>query len=166
MDAMELGGSLGVGKMTGSSTDDGRVDPELIKTGVPSAADPNPQHWPTKLEPSTGIEDLHFRVWVDPDVADKASFTLKTAYKCDETSSSDKFKLYVNRAQKGEVAANTSWKQQSLAFNPGQLRGGWNDIDFTSTASRCWEFGYYRFETVLPSPFGFSPLPGMTVVIR
>ena len=166
VDAMELGGSLGVGKMTASSTDDGRVDPERIKTGVPSAADPNPQHWPTKLEPSTGIEDLHFRVWVDPDVADKASFTLKTAYKCDETSSSDKFKLYVNRAQKGEVAANTSWKQQSLAFNPGQLRGGWNDIDFTSTASRCWEFGYYRFETVLPSPFGFSPLPGMTVVIR
>lgn len=166
VDAMELGGSLGVGKMTASSTDDGRVDPERIKTGVPSAADPNPQHWPTKLEPSTGIDDLHFRVWVDPDVADKASFTLKTAYKCDETSSSDKFKLYVNRAQKGEVAANTSWKQQSLAFNPGQLRGGWNDIDFTSEASRCWEFGYYRFETVLPSPFGFSPLPGMTIVIR
>ena len=166
VDAMELGGSLGVGKISQSSTDDGRVDPERIKTGVPSAADPNPQHWPTKLEPSTEIEDLHFRVWIDPEVADKASFTLKTAYKCDETSSSDKFKLYVNRAQKGEVAANTSWKQQSLTFNPGQLRGGWNDIDFTSTASRCWEFGYYRFEAVLPSPFGFSPLPGMTVVIR
>ena len=166
VDAMELGGSLGVGKISQSSTDDGRVDPERIKTGVPSAADPNPQHWPTKLEPSTGIDDLHFRVWVDPDVADKASFTLKTAYKCDETSSSDKFKLYVNRAQKGEVAANTSWKQQSLAFNPGQLRGGWNDIDFTAEASRCWEFGYYRFETVLPSPFGFSPLPGMSIVIR
>ena len=166
VDAMELGGSFGVGKITQSSTDDGRVDPERIKTGVPSAADPNPQHWPTKLEPSTGIDDLHFRVWVDPDVADKASFTLKTAYKCDETSSSDKFKLYVNRAQKGEVAANTSWKQQSLAFNPGQLRGGWNDIDFTSTASRCWEFGYFRFETVLSEPFGFSPFPGLSIVIR
>lgn len=166
VDAMELGGSLGVGKISQSSTDDGRVDPERIKTGVPSAADPNPQHWPTKLEPSTEIEDLHFRVWIDPEVADKASFTLKTAYKCDETSSSDKFKLYVNRAQKGEVAANTSWKQQSLTFNPGQLRGGWNDIDFTSTASRCWEFGYYRFEAVLPSPFGFSPFPGLSVFIR
>ena len=166
MDAMELGGSLGVGKMTASSSDDGRVDPNLIKTGVPSAADPNPQHWPTKLEPSTGIDDLHFRVWIDPEVADKASFTLETAYKCDETSSSDKFKLYVNRAQKGEVAANTNWKQQSLTFNPGQLRGGWNDIDFTSTASRCWEFGYYRFEAVLPSPFGFTPPPPLMVIIR
>ena len=166
VDAMEFGGSLGVGKISQSSTDDGRVDPERIKTGVPSAADPNPQHWPTKLEPSTEIEDLHFRVWIDPEVADKASFTLKTAYKCDETSSSDKFKLYVNRVQKGEVAANTSWKQQSLSFNPGQLRGGWNDIDFTSTASRCWEFGYYRFETNLSAPFGFQPLPGMAIVIR
>ena len=166
MDAMELGGSLGVGKMTPSSTDDERVDPERIKTGVPSAADPNPQHWPTKLEPSTGIDDLHFRVWVDPDVADKASFTLKTAYKCDETSSSDKFKLYVNRTQKGEVAANISWKQQSLVFNPGQLHGGWNDIDFTSTAPRCWEFGYYRFEAVLPSAFSSPEPPGLSIFIR
>ena len=166
MDAMELGGSLGVGKMTGSSTDDGRVDPELIKTGVPSAADPNPQHWPTNLVPSTGIKDLHFRVWVDPDVADKASFTLKTAAKCDASSSSEKFFLYVNRAKKGEIPANASWKQLSLSLKAGDLLGGWNDIDFYSTDARRWEFGYFRFETVLPSPFGFSTPPGLAVSIR
>jgi hypothetical protein len=166
IDAMELGGSLGVGTATASSTDDGRVDPELIKSGVPSAADPNPQHWPTKLEPSTGIDDLHFRVWIDPDVADKASFTLKTAVKCDATSSSENFKVYVNNAKKGEIPANTSWKQPSLTFKAGDLLGGWNDIDFYSTDSRRWEFGYYRFETVLPSPFGFSTPPGLSIIIR
>ena len=166
IDAMELGGSLGVGTITKSSTDDGRVDPERIKTGVPSAADPNTQHWPTKLEPSTGIKDLHFRVWIDPDVADKASFTLKTAAKCDAISSSEKFSPYVNGDKKGDVSATNDWKQLSLSFNAGDLQGGWNDIDFYSTASRCWEFGYYRFETVLPSPVGFSMPPALTIVIR
>jgi hypothetical protein len=166
MDAMELGGSLGVGKMTASSSDDGRVDPNLIKTGVPSAADPNPQHWPTKLEPSTDIDDLHFRVWIDPDVADKASFTLKTAVKCDANSTTEKFIPYVNRVKKGDVYAADSWKQLSLSFKAGDLLGGWNDIDFYSTDSRCWEFGYYRFETVMPSPFGFSKWPPLMIVIR
>ena len=166
VDAMELGGSLGVGRMTASSTDDGRVDPELIKTGVPSAADPNPQHWPTNLVPSTGIRDLHFRVWIDPDVADKASFTLKTAVKCDATGSSENFKVYVNSAKKGEISANENWKQQSLSLNAENLSGGWNDIDFYSTDSRRWEFGYYRFETVLQSPFGFSKWPPLMIVIR
>ena len=166
MDAMELGGSLGVGKMTASSSDDGRVDPDLIKTGVPSAADPNTQHWPTKLEPSTGITDLHIRVWIDPDIADKVSCTFSTHVKCDTSSTSEKFKLYINGTQKGEVKANDSWKAQSLSFDPGKLHGGWNDFDFTSTDLRRWEFGYYRFETVLPSPFGFSKWPPMMIVIR
>ena len=165
MDAMELGGSLGVGKMTASSSDDGRVDPDLIKTGVPSAADPNPQHWPTKLESSTDVtKHLRFRVWVDPDVADKASFTFKTAVSND-TSSGVAFAVYINNQRKINANAVNEWKQYS--FNPGELNGGWNDFDFRAPSSTCCsEFGYYRFETVLPSPFGFSPLPGMSIVIR
>jgi len=165
VDAMELGGSLGVGKITASSTDDGRVDPERISTGVPSAADPNPQHWPTKLESSTDVtKHLRFRVWVDPDVADKASFTFKTAVSND-TSSGVAFAVYINDQRKINVNAVDEWKQYS--FNPGELNGGWNDFDFRAPSSTCCsEFGYYRFETVLPSPFGFSPLPGMTVFIR
>ena len=165
MDAMELGGSLGVGKMTASSSDDGRVDPNLIKTGVPSAADPNPQHWPTKLESSTDeTKHLRFRVWVDPDVADKASFTFKTAVSND-TSSGVAFAVYINNQRKTSVNAANEWKQYS--FNPGELNGGWNDFDFRGSSSTCCsEFGYYRFETVLPSPFGFSKWPPMMIVIR
>ena len=165
MDAMELGGSLGVGKMTASSSDDGRVDPNLIKTGVPSAADPNPQHWPTKLESSTDeTKHLRFRVWVDPDVADKASFTFKTAVSND-TSSGVAFAVYINNQRKTNVNAANEWKQYS--FNPGELNGGWNDFDFRGSSSTCRsEFGYYRFETVLPSPFGFTPPPPLMVIIR
>lgn len=165
MDAMELGGSLGVGKMTASSSDDGRVDPNLIKTGVPSAADPNPQHWPTKLESSTDeTKHLRFRVWVDPDVADKASFTFKTAVSND-TSSGVAFAVYINNQRKTNVNAANEWKQYSL--NPGELNGGWNDFDFRTPSSTCCsEFGYYRFETVLPSPFGFTPPPGMSIILR
>ncbi len=165
MDAMELGGSLGVGKMTASSSDDGRVDPNLIKTGVPSAADPNPQHWPTKLESSTDeTKHLRFRVWVDPDVADKASFTFKTAVSND-TSSGVAFAVYINNQRKTNVNAANEWKQYS--FNPGELNGGWNDFDFRGSSSTCRsEFGCYRFETVLPSPFGFTPPPPLMVIIR
>lgn len=165
IDAMELGGSLGVGTITASSTDDGRVDPERISTGVPSAADPNPQHWPTKLESSTDVtKHLRFRVWVDPDVADKASFTFKTAVSND-TSSGVAFAVYINNQRKTNVNAANEWKQ--YPFNPGELKGGWNDFDFRASSSTCCsEFGYYRFETVLPSPFGFSPFPGMSVIIR
>ena len=166
VDAMELGGSLGVGTISGSSTDDGRVDPELISTGVPSAADPNPQHWPTKLRPSTN-KDLHFRVWVDPDVLDKASFTLKTAYKCDANSASDTFTVYVNRNSKGEIKASTAWAQPSISLKAPALQAGWNDIDFYSTAtSRYWDFGYYRFEAVLPNAFAYPTPPGFSIIVR
>ena len=163
IDAMELGGSLGVGKKTASSTDDGRVGPEIIRTGIPSVADPNPQHWPQKLDSSTGVTDFHFRVWVDPDVADMASFTFRTAVLCD-TADSGNFEVYVNNAYKTKVNAIAEWKQYTL--NPGKLHGGWNDFDFISTDSHIWEFGYYRFETVLPDAFGY-PLPhGTAISIR
>ena len=162
-DAMELGGSLGVGKKTPSSTDDGRVDPERIKTGVPSAADPNPQHWPTKLDSSTGVSDLHFRVWVDPDVADKASFTFKTAISND-VSGVTAFEVYVNGSKKVNVNAKSEWKEYPL--NPGVLNGGWNDFDFKTSNSCISDFGYYRFEAALPSAFGYPPFPGLSVFIR
>ena len=163
IDAMELGGSLGVGKLTYSSTDDGRADPERMKTGVPSAADPNPQHWPTKLDPSTAINDLHCRVWVDPDVADKASFTFKTAVS-NETNSGEAFSVYINSKKKTSVNAKAEWK--SYSFNPGELNGGWNDFDFVTSTSCYTEFGCFRFEAVLPEAFGYPPFPGLSVFIR
>ena len=168
MDSMELGGSLGVGKMTASSEDDERVSPGLIATGVPSAADPNTQHWPTELKPSTGVTNLHFRVWIDPDVADRASFTLKTATCCHDASSGDLFEIYINEVNKSKLKAADGWQQQKLPIEPSDLHGGWNDFEFISTQypNTYWEFGYFRFETVLSAPFGFSPPPGMTVFIK
>ena len=176
MDAMELGGSLGVGTISGSSTDDGRVDPECIKTGVPSAADPNTQHWPQELRPYSGITNLHFRVWVDPDVADKASFVFRTAVRCVAKSQTEPipsgayFSIDINGTQKSKCGAATSWQQPALNFLPGDFHGGWNDFEFiapASTSLTCrWLFGYYRFETVLPSAFGYPPKPGLSVFIR
>lgn len=163
LDTMELGGSLGVGKLTYSSTDDGRVDPERIKTGVPSAADPNPQHWPTKLDPSTDIKDLHFRVWVDPNVADKASFSFKTAVSCD-IASGVAFSVYINGKKRTSVNAQTAWK--SYTFDPGVLNGGWNDFNFVTTTSCCSEFGCFHLETYLSRAFGYPPFPGLSVLIR
>lgn len=162
VDAMELGGSLGMGKLTYSSADDGRADPERIKTGVPSVSDPNPQHWPTKLDPSTG-NNLHFRVWVDPDVADKASFTFKTAVSCDNNSG-EAFSVYINGKKRTSVNAQTAWK--SYTFDPGVLNGGWNDFNFVTTTSCCSEFGCFHLETSLSRAFGYPPFPGLSVFIR
>ena len=168
MDSMELGGSLGVGKMTASSEDDERVSPGLIATGVPSAADPNTQHWPTELKPSTGVTNLHFRVWIDPDVVDRASFTLKTATCCHDASAGDLFEIYINEVNKSKLKAAAGWQQHKLPIQPSDLHGGWNDFEFISTQypNTYWEFGYFRFETLLSDPFGFSTPPGMAVIIR
>ena len=176
IDAMELGGSLGVGKLTYSSTDDERVDPELIKTGVPSAADPNTQHWPQELMPYSGITNLHFRVWIDPDVVEKASFVFLTAAQAAHKSSTERitgseyFSIYTNGAYMSKLKVqDTKWHQHDLKFNPRDLRGGWNDFEFITPEPYpgChWYFGCYQFKTLLPSPFGFSTPPGLAVSIR
>ena len=169
VDAIELGGSLGVGKITTSSTDDGRINPLYIKTGVPSAADPNTQHWPQGLMPSTGVTNLHFRVWVDPELADKASFTFKTGTRYNGSSASDFFSIFVNDEYITKLSAQSGWKEQTLLpAYLSNLHGGWNDLEFVCTddLSCYWDFAYFRFEAVLPSPFGFSPAPGLTVVVR
>ena len=173
MDAMELGGSLGVGKETGSITDDQRVYPERIATGVPSAADPNTQHWPVGLQPYVGITNLHFRVWVDPDVVGRATSRFWTHTQCKDRSSTyviqgdEEFTLYVNGTQKATRDCGTSWEETELTFLPGELKGGWNDFEFISLPyTTChWLFGYYRFETVLSHGFGLPPR-GLSVIVE
>lgn len=168
VDAMELGGSLGVGIETGSITDDQRVSPERMKTGVPSAADPNTQHWPQGLLPSSGITNLHFRVWMDPDVVDKVTSRFWTHTRRKEaTQGTETFTLFVNGEPKTNSLSSASWEETELTFQPGGLNGGWNDFEFISPSyPTCyWEFGYYRFETVLPKGFSIPP-PGMTIVIK
>ena len=178
LDTMELGGSLGVGTISGSSTDDDRTDPELTKTGVPSAADPNPQHWPQELQPysDSGITNLHLRVWVDPDVADKASFTFRTTVQgssrpTKNMSGKEYFSVYINDEYitKCTTAISASGLDWSREFQPGALHGGWNDFEFICPGpyQTChWLFDYFRFETVLPSAFSFPTPPGLSVFIR
>ena len=176
MDAMELGGSLGVGKETQSGTDDQRTAPDRTATGVQSAADPNTQHWPQGLQPyKNNITNLHFCVWVDPDVVDKATSRFWTETQCADRNSTqtihgdEEFRFYVNGVQKATRGCDTSWTETAVEFVPGELKGGWNDFEFIAPKSytTChWFFGYYRFETVLPSAFSFPPFPGLSVFIR
>jgi len=172
IDAMELGGSFGVG-MENESINDGRTASTRTATGVPSAADPNIQHWPQGLQPYTGITNLHFRVWIDPDVADKASFTFRTKTQCGNRSSTqtisggEAFYIYVNGAYKGKRTNSTEWTPNRLNNSQLQeLHGGWNDFEFVSVHQNChWLFDYYRFETVLPKGFSIPPL-GMSIFIK
>ena len=171
MDAMELGGSLGVGTET-ASTNDGRTPPSRTATGVPSAADPNLQHWPQELQPYSGVTNLRFRVWVDPDVVNVASSKFRTltllAARSGKTLQGDeKFALFVNGTKVGDHGVDTSLEDIVLDFAPGELIGGWNLFELKSAPyETCrWYVGYYRFETVLSKGFSIPP-PGMAIVIR
>ena len=171
MDAMELGGSLGVGTEA-ASTDDGRTPPSRTATGVPSAADPNLQHWPQELQPYSGVTNLRFRVWVDPDVVNVASFKFRTltllAAKSGKTLQGDeKFTLFVNGTKEDDHGTDTEIETIDLNFAPGELLGGWNLFELKSANyDNChWFVGYYRFETVLPRAFSLPQL-GFTVLFK
>ena len=165
MDAMELGGTLGVGKAN-HTINDGRVYPERIATGVPSAADPNPTHWPVGFRPyQDNNTNLHFRVWVDPDVADVCAYKFSTCanryprgdgYTVEGTEA---FTIHVNGSSVTNCMAKDGWEDIAVDFNPGMLRGGWNDFEIRSAAyETChWLFDRYRFETVLPKSFSIPP---------
>ena len=171
MDAMELGGSFGVG--TGAYTAiDGRVAADLNPTGIPSAADPNLQHWPQGLRPKTEVTNLHFRVWVDPDVVGVCSSKLRTVISCEAESEDvepkdEKFSLLVNGIEEIERGASTNWDPIVVNFEAGKLLPGWNDVELKSARyTTCrWPVAYFRFETFLPRAFSLPP-PGMTVFIK
>ena len=172
MDAMELGGTLGVGKAN-HTINDGRVYPERIATGVPSAADPNPTHWPVGLRPyQDNNTNLHFRVWVDPDVVDVCAYKFSTcanryASEGHTVEGTEAFTIYVNSSSVTNCMAKDGWEDIALDFNPGVLRGGWNDFEIRSAAyETChWLFDRYRFETVLPKSFSIPPY-GNKILIR
>ena len=164
MDAMELGGSLGVGTAS-HNISDGRVYPERIATGVPSAADPNPTHWPVGFRPYLNNNtNLHFRVWVDPEVVGVCTsrfWTCANRYESEghTVEGTEEFTIYVNGANKISYRATGSWENISIGFGAGELLGGWNDFEIRSEAyETChWLFDRYRFETVLPKGFSIPP---------
>ena len=174
MDAMELGGSFGVGN-DDESINDGRTAPKRTATSIPSAANPNVQHWPQGLQPYAGITNLHIRVWVDPDVTNKASFVFRAATQCANRSStqtiagSEYFSIFINGVYNGRRRTETEWQKHKLEFAPGDLKGGWNDFEFIAPMlyPTChWSFDYYCFETVLPSAFSSPEPPGLSIFIR
>ena len=172
MDAMELGGSLGVGRAN-HTINDGRVYPERIATGIPSAADPNPTHWPVGFRPYLNNNtNLHFRVWVDPDIVGVCTSSFWTcanryARSGFTVEGSEEFSIYVNGANKISCKAADGWENVTIGFGVGELRGGWNDFEIRSAAyETChWLFDRYRFETALRRGFSLPP-PGMTVILR
>ena len=173
MDAMELGGSLGVGKAN-HTISGGRVYPELIATGVPSAADPNPAHWPVGFRPyQNDNTNLQFRVWVDPDVVGFSSSSFKTCFNCYNPDNSEytgdgseSFTIFVNGNAVTNCLAYKDWKDLDLALSPDVLSGGWNKLEIRSDDKTChWLFDRYRFETVLRRGFSIPP-PGMSIILR
>ena len=174
IDAMELGGSLGVGSAS-YTWEDGRVYPNIIATGVPSAADPNLAHWPMGFRPWKNETNLHFRVWVDPDVVGVCTSRFWTCVQCKKRNNDsivtgqEKFTIFVNEEDKTSFNANGSWKDIEMNFDPGVLRDGWNDFEIRTDEAytNCyWIFDRYRFETVLPRGFSLSPPTALTVIIR
>ena len=67
------------------------------------------------------------------------------------------------------LKANQDWVDIALDFSSDKLLGGWNDFEIRSAEAyqTCyWVFDYYRFETVLPSAFGFPPPVGMVISVK
>ena len=172
MDAMELGGALGIG--TGAQTwNDGKVASDLNRTGVPSAADPNMQHWSQGLRPKKNVTNLLFRVWVDPDVVNVCPSRFRAVFGCEPESKDielgdEKFTLFVNGNEEVERGTSTNWEAIAINFDAGKLLPGWNDIELKSAPSYtncCWPVSYYRFETVLPKSFSIPP-SGLMMFVR
>lgn len=173
VDAMELGGSIGIGQINDNAYD-GMIAPGQIKNGgVPSSADVNLQHWPQLLLSYDGISNVNFRVWVDPVVNSRASFRFRLRTKCQNRggehiiSGDETFSLLVNGEVKTVGDANTGWKEQELHFAPGDLFDGWNEVELkTAPYGSCyWLIDYYRFETMLLRGFSIPP-KGMILSFR
>ena len=174
MDAMELGGALGVGRAN-HAIRDGRVYPEIIATGVPSAADPNPAHWPVGIRPYLNNNtNFCFRVWVDPDVVGICTSKFSTCVNCytpdgdPHVDGNEEFTIYFNGDAKTNVQVKTEWTNIDIGFCSEDLRGGWNDFEIRAPKADppChWLFDRYRFETVLRRGFSIPP-PGMSIILR
>ena len=168
MDDMELGGSIGVGIEDGRSSD-GMVYPSRMSSGVPSAADVNPQHWPSELQTYNGISNIHFRVWVDTEARKYCSFRFRTTTRCVNRGSSapyiisgdETFSVFVNGIEKAMHDSNTSWTPIEVGLVAEDLFDGWNDIELRSAPwGTCrWLVDFYQFEAMLTRGFSI-PQPG------
>ena len=173
MDAMELGGSIGVGIADNNNASDGTVAPKLINLGVPSAADQNPQHWSRHLQSYDGKTNVHFRVWIDQDVRKTCASCFRLRTICANRGASyviagnEFFSVFVNSVEKATRDSSTKWTTLDLNFAAGELNEGWNDVELISAPwETCyWMIDFYRFETILRKGFSIPPL-GIIVIVE
>ena len=174
LDAMELGGSFGVGCADDAANDGMVTNLVQIAKTVSSVADPNPTHWPEGLRTYLKSTNFNFRVWVDPGVVDACTSRFWTRVRCFQHGATrptgdEYFNIFVNGNDSTSFKADGTWKDVEINFNPSVLRGGWNDFEIRAAEdyqTLLWRFDHYRFETVLPSAFSFPPPPGFSVFIR
>ena len=174
LDAMELGGSFGVGRADDTANDGMVTNLVQIAKTVSSAADPNPTHWPEGLRTYLKSTNFNFRVWVDPGVVDACTSRFWTRVRCFQYGTTrptgkEYFNIFVNGNDSTSFNADGTWKNVEINFNPSVLRGGWNDFEIRAAEAYptlLWRFDHYRFETVLPSAFGFPPPPGISLILK
>ena len=155
VDAMELGGSFLVS---------GTVEFGRIAKGVPSSLDPNPAHFPGYIRPSQGYSNVLYRVWVDPDASDSCEALLVMSGNRKNGTGTETLSMFVNGIKKAE-SESKEWPEIKVALQPGELHGGWNDIEIKAApdATCFWQSCAYRFNISLTK--GFSIPPSATTII-
>lgn len=169
MDSMELGGSLGIGVPDSDKAE--MVPTARVSSGSVSMASGNPMHWPNLL--TTYGDIVAFKLWVDPDLVDRCSGTLKIRTRCLNRSATqvkqgtETFALLVNGVTNLVRDCSMAWRDSTVEFARGELSPGWNDVLLSSemTGTCYWEIDYYRFESVLNRGFSIPPR-GFTIKFR
>ncbi len=173
VDDMELGGSFLASAGANS---------RLMQTGVSSAADPNTSHWPNTLlsYASSGYNsptNIHFRVWVDPDLKDQTTASLRIGVQFHNRSNAapyiitgnEEVSVFVNGVEKtsAKVTGHNVWATLSADFDAGELLEGYNDVELrTSTYGTFYlNPSGYHFQVSLPKGFSIPP-SGTTIVFR
>ena len=173
LDAMELGGSLGVGIINNSVSE--LLDASRIQFGGTSTASPNPMHWPGTLLTYT-VKTNNMSFWIDPDLYDRISFDFTTSVRCFHRNygvlnktGKETFKLFVNGEEMWlfNQSALDVYTVNTISFAPGKLNPGWNTMRFaTEDVDTCyWVFDYYRLKATLPRGFSIPPM-GLRIMCR
>ena len=172
LDAMELGGSFGVGTVNNSHNE--LLDASRVRFGGTTTASPNPMHWPGSLLTYT-VKTNNISFWVDPDLYDRISFDFMTSVRCNSRGAdylktgNETFRFFVNGEEKWffDQSALNTYTKKTISFEPGELNPGWNTMRFaTEDTDNClWSFDYFRLKATLPKGFSIPPM-GLRIMCR
>lgn len=75
--------------------------------------------------------------------------------------------MFVNGTKKTESASEAKWPELRVVLQPGELHGGWNDIEIkTAPDAACfWQSCAYRFDISLTKGFSIPPF-ATTIIMR